>query len=284
MTGPVDRPGTADGQPLTAPGERQPPVRLHDQVEMVGLHREVEHPKEGLAGPGQSPTNLPEHNRRTQRCKSRVSPQRDVDRMAGLVVRTGGVGGRGPGPRALAASAATEAAPGAGHGQGELPGATGCHVDSQFSATRGGSCVLGAGMKGGDEAGGGRSFVAESSSSRSFVAESSCGPRRQHGSFPATNALQSRAAQGLIGQQPRAQVRTRNLIRQQTPGRQPSELVGNNPLPRGKSTQLDSATKRPREVAAELAVGGHVVRGEASGGGARLCCRIKFGDHADRVA
>jgi len=53
-TAPVDRsvdgPRTADGQPLGPAGQRQPPVGLDQEVNMVGLYGEMDDAKEGLDG------------------------------------------------------------------------------------------------------------------------------------------------------------------------------------------------------------------------------------------
>jgi hypothetical protein len=81
-----------NGQPLGAPGQGEGPVRLDDEVDVVGLHREVEHAKKVLAGLRQSAPNLSKYLRRAKRGKPIASPEGEEHGVAGVVERSGGVG------------------------------------------------------------------------------------------------------------------------------------------------------------------------------------------------
>jgi len=57
VDGPVDGTRATDRQALRAPGERKRPLGLDDEVDVIGLHRELDHAKKRLVCRRDRPLN-----------------------------------------------------------------------------------------------------------------------------------------------------------------------------------------------------------------------------------
>jgi hypothetical protein len=81
----IHRPCNADRKSLESACERRGPVRLHQQVQMIRLHRELEDAKARSRRSGECPANGSEEPSISQRGYSRPDSQRRVRRTSGIV-------------------------------------------------------------------------------------------------------------------------------------------------------------------------------------------------------
>jgi hypothetical protein len=86
--GPVERASRADGQPAETGRQRGGVVGLHDQVEMVTLHRELQQPESPVAGRGQRLSHRWEQPGRPERRQPCPRPQGHVHWRVPAVPRT----------------------------------------------------------------------------------------------------------------------------------------------------------------------------------------------------
>ncbi len=126
--GAVDGPRAADGQPLKAAPERQGDVRFDEQVHVIGLDREVNHPKRAAARRRERGAQLGKHRGGPERRDVFVAAERDVDGVSHVVLGPSSVRDTGATAGGLAAGAATTAAPLWRFRERELTRAA-CHVE-----------------------------------------------------------------------------------------------------------------------------------------------------------
>jgi hypothetical protein len=127
VNGAVDGARTTDRQPLRPAGEREGALCLDDEVDMVGLHAEVDDAEERLAGRSDRALDGGADGGRAERRKPTVSAQGDVDGMPGVMNGARGVRRRGPRSGTPAPGVRAPATPGAGRREGELLSDTAAH-------------------------------------------------------------------------------------------------------------------------------------------------------------
>jgi hypothetical protein len=117
----VDRLRASNCQALHPANQSNVVVRFDDEVHVVGLHREVNHPEEFLRRPRQRPPHGRKRPLAPQRGNLSVRPQCDMHGMPSLVHRPSPM--RRPRPRPNGSSPGTSppASPGSWHRKAELP-------------------------------------------------------------------------------------------------------------------------------------------------------------------
>jgi hypothetical protein len=128
VASPVERPRTANRQPLRPPRERQRPLRLDDEVDVIRLHRELEHPVEGFVRRRQRPSDAGKDVRISKRGQPIVCSQGDVHRMPRLMHRPRPVPRPRPRRRPPPPSIPPPSSPGPGSRERELPWSPRRHV------------------------------------------------------------------------------------------------------------------------------------------------------------
>jgi hypothetical protein len=144
VNGAVDGPRTTDGQPLCPARERESPVGLDDEVDVVRLDREDDDAEESLAGNGQRPVEGGVHRGGSEGREARASTERDMNRVPCPVQRAPTVRRRGPRSRAPTSRVRAPSPPGARGGERELLSTAAAHSPGpqRLSATPRDSCVV----------------------------------------------------------------------------------------------------------------------------------------------